>query len=122
MSTPEITLMDAGPNDVDAVLRLNADEVQWTSHMDADRLEHLAMRASYYRVVIIDEKVAAFLLCMRENCDYHNANYEWFQARFDRFLYIDRIVVGGNQAGRGLGRVLYTDAFSVAKKQGAEKP
>ena len=55
---------------------------------------------------------------MRDGCAYSNDNLNWFEQRFERFLYVDRIVVDAAFAGRSLGRKLYEDAFAAARTQG----
>jgi predicted GNAT superfamily acetyltransferase len=42
----------------------------------------------------------------------------WFRNRFDRFLYVDRIVVDPAARGRGVARALYGHAFAEARAAG----
>jgi predicted GNAT superfamily acetyltransferase len=112
-----IELRDALPADFAAVVALNASEVSHTSAMDEARLAQLDGYACYHKVVEIDGEVGAFLLAMRENCGYANANYEWFAARYPSFLYVDRIVVGVRHQGLRLGKRLYQDLFEFARSQ-----
>jgi predicted GNAT superfamily acetyltransferase len=44
---------------------------------------------------------------------YDSRNYRWFAARFERFLYLDRIVVTGPFRRRGIATRLY-DAMEIA--------
>lgn len=119
MSVLQTILRNATPADAPDVLRLNDGEVQWTSPMDAARLGELARLSSYYRVAVSNDVIAGFLLGMRDGCGYRNENFKWFEARYRKFLYIDRIIVDRRYAGRGVGRLLYADAFAVAKEGGA---
>ena len=108
-------IRDSGAADYDAIMALNAAEVQKTSPMDRPRLELLAGLSSYHKVAVVAGEVAAFLLAIRHGADYDNVNYNWFTSRFSTFLYIDRIVVGQQFAGLGIGRALYADLFSYAR-------
>jgi predicted GNAT superfamily acetyltransferase len=112
-----IELRDARPADFAAVVALNAAEVSRTSAMDQARLAQLDGYACYHKVVEIDGEVGAFLLAMRENGGYANANYEWFAERYPSFLYVDRIVVSARHQGLGLGKRLYRDLFGYARSQ-----
>jgi len=38
---------------------------------------------------------------------YPSANYQWFSSRYDRFLYVDRVVVAPPAFGRGMGQAFY---------------
>jgi len=113
-----ITLRDATPDDFNAIVALNDAEVKQTSPMDAERLRELAVMAAYHKVAVVDGRIAAFLLAMREGAPYQNDNFGWFAARFPKFLYVDRIVVSMEFAGYKIGSQLYEDLFDYARSQG----
>lgn len=108
------------PSDANAILALNAESVHFTSPMDASRLRALDSQAVYHRVVELDGVVVAFLLVLREGVDYDSPNYGWFAQHFERFLYIDRVVVSASHQGQGLGALLYDDLFAFANALGAD--
>ena len=114
----EISLRTAVPDDYSAIVALNDVEVEQTSPMDAERLRDLGGMASYHKVAVVDGRIAAFLLAMREGAPYQNDNYGWFAARFPRFLYVDRIVVSMELAGYKIGSRLYEDLFDYARSRG----
>jgi uncharacterized protein len=105
----------ANPADHAAILAMNAESVHFLSPLDADALVRLDALSAYHRVVEADGRVVAFLLALREGTDYASPNYRWFCAHYDRFLYVDRVVVSSTQQGRGLGAMLYDDLFAVAR-------
>jgi predicted GNAT superfamily acetyltransferase len=109
----------AGAEDFAAILALNEESVHFLSPLDEARLQALHARAAYHRVVEIDGRVVAFLLALREGADYDSPNYRWFAQRYAQFLYIDRVVVGAAQQGRGLGARLYEDLFAFARANNA---
>jgi hypothetical protein len=100
------TLRPATLADFATIVALNEGEVQHTSVMDEARLGELHAMAAYHRIAVVDGEVAAFLLALREDAPYRNDNHGWFAARYPRFLYVDRIVVGPQGAGLGLGSQL----------------
>ncbi|MFY2763162.1 GNAT family N-acetyltransferase [Arenimonas sp. MALMAid1274] len=110
-------LRDAAPADFPAILALNDAEVAHTSAMDMARLRQLHGYAGWHRVAVVDGAVAAFLLAMRDGCGYVNPNFDWFAARYPRFLYVDRVVVGAGFQGLGLGSQLYRELFEQARRQ-----
>ena len=112
---------DALPHDFPAIVALNAESVDFTSPMDAARLAHLHAQSAYHRVALVDGQVQAFLLCLRERADYDSPNYQWFERHYDRFLYVDRIVVGAAARGLGLGIQLYADLFAFAVESGTTR-
>lgn len=117
-------LRTARQADLDAIVALNHSEVQWTSEMDLKRLCYLNDQSCYHKVVEVGadvgSAVAGFLLAMDQSADYSNDNFEFFKARFKRFVYIDRIVIGQAWAGQKLGTILYQDLFQYGETVGAE--
>ena len=114
----QITIRDVHPADYARIVDINEIEVQQTSAMNLARLADLDGLASYHKVALVDGRVAAFLLAMRENAPYQNENYSWFAARFQKFVYVDRIVVANEFSGLKIGSLLYADLFDFAKAQG----
>ena len=107
-------IRDAAPDDFDAICALNLAEVQHTSAMDRARLEELHAFAAYHKVACMDSTVSAFLLAICDGSPYENDNYAWFARRFERFLYVDRIVVASAARGMRVGSLLYEDLFRHA--------
>jgi uncharacterized protein len=110
-------IRDATPDDFDLILALNAESVHWLSPLMRPGLDALHRQAAYHRVVSVDGVVAGFLLALREGCRYDSPNYAWFAQHFDRFLYIDRVVVDARSHGQGLGNQLYADLFAFARSE-----
>jgi hypothetical protein len=113
-------LRDYRPDDADAVLALNAASVSVLSPLDELRLRALAKQAALLRVAQDGDTVVAFLLALREGSAYDSPNYQWFVARYPRFLYVDRVVVGEAARGSGVGASLYLDLFAFARAAGLD--
>jgi len=113
-----MVLRDATPTDFDAILALNEESVGFLSPLTPARLARLHGQAALHRVVEEHGRVVAFLLAFREGAVYDSPNYQWFAARFDRFLYVDRVVVARDLQGHGLGARLYRDLFERALADG----
>ncbi|MEM9221516.1 MAG: GNAT family N-acetyltransferase [Pseudomonadota bacterium] len=69
------------------------------------------------RIVRGDDVLGA-CLTLQPGADHASLNYQWFDERFDEFLYVDRIVVSPQARGRGVGRMLYEDVFERARLKG----
>ena len=119
---PDAALIrDAAPSDFGAIVALNLESEHFLSPMDRARLEHLDARAALHLVAESAGRVAAFLLAFREGADYDSVNYRWFDDRYARFLYIDRVAVAGQARGRGLAGALYHAVFDHAARHGVTK-
>ncbi len=60
----------------------------------------------------------ALLLAFDQTSDYDSPNFLWFRERFERFAYVDRVVVNESRRGEGLARQLYEYLFAVALAAG----
>lgn len=112
-----IAIRDARAEDYPAVVKLNEAVVEQTSPMVLERLNQLVTLTSYFRVAVTVDRLVAFLLAMREGVPYQNDNYSWFTSRYDRFLYVDRVVVASEFQGCGIGTKLYRNLFSYAMQE-----
>jgi predicted GNAT superfamily acetyltransferase len=101
------------------LLLLNNSHAKETSELDDERLAALLGMAFYARGV--DRGATAFLVAFDHNAAYKNQNFEWFKARRQPFVYIDRVVVAETARGRGIAKALYDDLFAEAKLAGHER-
>ena len=86
--------------------------------LDEGRLRHLVAQA--FLAARIGE-ADALLLALDQNADYDSPNFLWFRSRFERFVYVDRIVVAASARGRGLARRLYSEVFKQAALAGHDR-
>lgn len=114
----EVVIRKASTLDYKAIVDINDGEVQHTSPMDMERLGELDRLSAYHKVAEIEGKVVAFLLAMREDCPYSNKNYNWFSSHYNKFFYIDRVVVDSKYFGLKIATMLYQDIFNHARSHG----
>ncbi len=100
-----------------AMLALNAAHDIELSALSPDQLRHLLREAfAAYRIGHVD----AFLIGFDQNANYLGPNFLWFRERFERFVYVDRIVVAAGARGQGHARRLYERLFEFARQAGHE--
>ncbi len=90
----------------------HAVELSW---LDGDGMASLVRRSFRARKA---GGGAGFLLAFDQNADYGSPNFRWFRERYERFVYVDRVVVDPAARGRGLARALYEDLFAAAAAAG----
>ena len=90
------------------MLALNNRAVPAVNELERGSLIHLWQQSSHLVVADVGDAVAGFLLLLDgPGRDYDSVNYSWFCERYERFSYVDRIVVAGANRGGGIGRTLY---------------
>lgn len=105
--------------DLEAVVALNNAAVPAVPTVGRGAMAELVVLAS---LAVVAEEVpghpVGFLLAMDPGVDYDSENYRWFAARGADLLYVDRIVVGEDARGAGVGQRLYRAAFDRAREAG----
>ncbi|ESQ89372.1 hypothetical protein ABAC460_12745 [Asticcacaulis sp. AC460] len=105
-------LTPASPNE--ALLALNNAFAKETSFLtEADWQQMIAESLFAFHA-----GTDGFILTFDQTAGYDSPNFLWFKARYDRFCYIDRVVIAASAQGRGLGKALYQHLFEAAKTAG----
>ena len=118
MMTDAKQVRPATPEDYDQILKLNEESVHFLSPLSKEKLIHLHQQSEILKVVEVDGVVEAFVLALSEGKDYDSVNYIWFEKNYEKFLYIDRVVVSLKQQSSGLGKLLYDEVFKHAESIG----
>jgi predicted GNAT superfamily acetyltransferase len=100
------------------LLALNNAHAAQLSWLEPERLAHLVGQAFLARRI---GEVDAFLLALDQDANYDSSNFLWVRSRYQRFVYVDRIVVAPSARGRGYARRLYLDLFEQALKAGHDQ-
>lgn len=117
LSTRIISL-DRNVDPSPALAALNNAHAAELSFLSRDRFAALIDRAFLACRIGEDD---ALLLTFDQDAGYDSLNFLWFRDRFDRFVYVDRIVVSPSARGRGLARRLYEHVFERAQAAGHER-
>jgi uncharacterized protein len=113
-----VTIRDAVQTDEDFILALNAASTPAVGDMDAQDYRDIAAQACRVLIAEAGGEPAGFLILIQPGSSYPSDNYGWFEERFDRHLYIDRIAISQRVKGQGVGRALYNEALKLAAELG----
>jgi uncharacterized protein len=98
-------------------LALNNTHAVETSRLDLQSLERMIADAFYS----ITDDAHGLLIAFDQDAPYEGVNFQWFKARYDRFVYVDRIIVAAHTRGKGLARHYYSRLFDQARTAGQER-
>ena len=56
-------------------------------------------------------QIAGFLLTLGPEAGYASKNYQWFDERYEDYVYVDRIAIAASARGKGVGTALYEAGF-----------
>lgn len=106
-------IRDVLPVELPLVLAMNESAVPHVNRIDLAQMQQFHAEAAYFRVALVDGDLAAFLVGLRPDADYHSPNFRWFCARYPDFAYIDRVAVSEPARRRGVAAALYRDFESA---------
>jgi uncharacterized protein len=110
-----IMIRDFRVSDRDLVVTLNHQSVAVLSTMDEQRFEVLREQSNVLWIAELNQQPVGFLIGFCEGSNYDSVNYQWFNQRYDSFVYIDRVVVGADARGSGIGSAFYTQLEQWAR-------
>ncbi len=103
----DFTISPTSLEDLPAILDLNKGAIPAVSSVTLREMSHFLSTADYFRTLRVDNQIAGFLIALTPGKDYHSLNYKWFEAKYDSFIYVDRIVIAPEYIGQGFGRTFY---------------
>ena len=111
-------IRDATQEDGAAILALNRAGSPGVTPFAPGEVERCVERATLFRVAELDGEVAGYLLVFAHGFADVGDEYRWFSARHEAFLYVDSIAIAPAQRRAGVGRALYADLGSEARRRG----
>jgi uncharacterized protein len=100
--------------DLNALIALNNSHAVELSWVEKPLFEKMILNAAYARGIA---PAKGFLIAFDQTAPYDNINFLWFRARYDTFIYVDRIIVDHAFRGQGVARAFYEDLFEFARSQ-----
>ena len=110
-----IIIRDVREHELDSVLAMNNAAGIGILPMDAAKVRFFWENADYFRVAEVDGLIAGFLIAVSHDAAHDSSNFLWCRERYEKFLYIDRIVIASARRSVGVGRVFYGDVQSFAE-------
>ena len=77
-------------------------------------LKQLIEFSSYNLLVLCNDEIVGFIICMREGSVYGSENYKFFAQKLKKFLYVDRVAIDERHRRAGLGKAIYEDISTHA--------
>ena len=113
-----LLIRPAQAGDLTACLALNDACVPEMGAASTAFFEAWLARAFAFRVAELDGAFAGFVLALDPGADYDSPNFRFFQARYEHFVYVDRIAVPPEHRGAGVGKALYRDLAGLVRGRG----
>ena len=104
------TLRDAKHSDIDKIVQINKSAIPAVNYVSYNEFEWFLNRKLYFKIAENSHgAISGFLLVLPSGLEYKSLNYKWFSGKYDKFAYIDRIVIMDEFKENGIGKSLYLD-------------
>jgi len=100
---------------IEPLLALNNENACQLSYLTLAELDRLIGESFFAAAFGVAE---ALLLAFDQRANYDSPNFLWFRSRYDRFVYVDRVVVSAAARGKGYARALYNHLFERSRFAG----
>jgi hypothetical protein len=107
-----MSIRRAKEEDLPSILDLNNRESKWVGKKDIDFFQNY-MDIAIFNVFEVNERIIGFLMAMDQNTDYDSINFLWFKNKFNKFYYIDRVIVDESMRGKGIASLLYKELLDT---------
>jgi predicted GNAT superfamily acetyltransferase len=114
----DVVIRSIVPADLGRILEINEANVPEVGSVDGERMSYLLAQSPIALAVDLDGRTVGFCLVMPSDSDYDSVNYRWFTARYDDFMYLDRVAFEAEAQGRGLGTLLYAEVDRLMVERG----
>ena len=103
-------LRDAKHSDIEKIVLINESAIPAVNYVSYEEFEWFFFRKLYFKIAENSHGIiSGFLLVLPSGLEYKSLNYKWFSERYDKFAYIDRIVIIDVFKKNGIGKSLYLD-------------
>lgn len=119
--TADLRLRSVAEGDLDRLIALNNAAVPAVNTLDRAAMARFAAIAPHFRVALQAGTPAGLMVALGPGIAYDSLNYRWFEAHYEAFLYVDRIVVDPTARSAGIGTLLYEDLVAVANAMGVRR-
>jgi len=101
------TLRECTIADVSTMWEINEQGLPGTGKVTEKEISHLMEISEVCIGAFHEESLVGFVICLLPKRNYGSSNYSWFNERYEKFIYVDRIAVDTQFRDRGIGSKLY---------------
>ena len=100
---------DVAAADLDAIHAINEAGTPGVASESPAQLAAILRVSCIALAAEVDNNIVGFCLVLAPGADYDSVNYAWFSARYEDFVYLDRVAVAPAHRGAGIGGLLYDE-------------
>lgn len=104
-------------SDLEQIRLLNEAALPHVNSIPISDFEEFLRISSFFFVIEEEIGIAGFMIVLGPGQQYDSENYRYFTEHYKSFDYVDRIVIGEEFRGKGLGSKLYEYLFRNSSEE-----
>lgn len=100
--------------DIPSIWKINEEGLPGTGEISKEALNQLIDISELSLGAFEESKLLGFVICLLPNKKYGSENYAWFNKKYEKFLYVDRIAVSRKYRNKEIGSKLYKKVITHA--------
>jgi predicted GNAT superfamily acetyltransferase len=112
-----IRIRDIDVDDFPEILKLNQGALPQVNPVEMDALHWFKQEAAYFRVAEAGGNLVGFLIAVAHDSGYPSKYFGWFCDRYDKFIYVDRVIVTESARGKRVAWRLFEDVERFASER-----
>ena len=105
-------------SEAEMIWSINEEGLPGTGKVSQQEIKALLEFSSLSIGAYLEDRLVGFVICLPPNTEYGSLNYAWFNQRYDKFLYVDRIAVSVESQNQNIGSILYDHVKKHAEEIG----
>lgn len=93
--------------DVSTMWEINEQGLPGTGKVTEKEISYLMQISEVCIGAYHEKSLVGFVICLLQKRNYASLNYSWFNERYEKFIYVDRIAVDTQFRDQGIGSKLY---------------
>jgi len=114
----DIGVRNLADSEAEVIWAINEEGLPGTGKVSQQEIKALLEFSSLSIGAYLEDRLVGFVICLPPNTDYGSLNYAWFNQRYDKFLYVDRIAVSVESQNQNIGSILYEHVKKQAEEMG----
>ena len=95
------------PSNSEEIWEINQQGLPGTGKVSPQEIIQLLDYSSLAVGAFFEDTLVGFVICLPPKTAYGSLNYAWFNQRYEKFLYVDRIAVKSDYQNQNIGSNLY---------------
>ncbi len=114
----KLSISNLNASEIELLYELNQKNIPELGYLLNSEVLTSLIKNAFLTITLKEEnKIIGFCLLFKNGSSYDSPNYSYFNNKYDKFIYVDRVVVASDFTGNGGGKLMYDHVFEMADNE-----